>query len=190
MQTLFFIPDKLSASTNFVLLIVSLVLLVIICFRLIKSNDLFESTIIMSLFSLIIGICHLFMDAPDVAMTEVALGSCLATCVLLNLVKIFGNDLGNKVSKFRFFAVFCLCATFVLILIPVGMDLPIYGDPDTPVQLFLTKYYVENIATDIGLPSMVAAILGSYRGYDTLGEATVILVAGLAVVLILAKRRE
>ena len=52
------------------------------------------------------------------------------------------------------------------------------------------KYYLENAKNDIGIPSVVAAILASYRGYDTLGETSVILIAGLAVILILAKRKE
>jgi multicomponent Na+:H+ antiporter subunit B len=54
----------------------------------------------------------------------------------------------------------------------------------------LTKYYIENTKNDIGIPSIVAAILASYRGFDTLGETSVILIAGIAVILILARRRE
>ena len=79
---------------------------------------------------------------------------------------------------------------YSIILTIASLDLPLYGHPNTEVQSHLTKYYIENTKNDIGIPSIVAAILASYRGYDTLGETSVILIAGIAVVLILARRRE
>jgi multicomponent Na+:H+ antiporter subunit B len=190
MHDFFSIPLKLSSEVNFFLLIIAAVVMIVTCFRLIISKNLLESIVIMSIFSLLISICYLFMDAPDVAMTEVALGACLSTCVLLNLVKIFGEDVGGNVSKSRFILAIILCVLFVGLLIYASLDLPLYGDANTPVQTYLTKYYIANTAGDTGVTSMVAAILASYRGYDTLGETSVILVAGLAVVLILARRKE
>ena len=161
---------------------------------LVFSKNLLQSVIIMSAFSLVISLCYLLMDAPDVAMTEVSLGACLSTCVLLNLIKIFGenvrqsdNKLGNRTKIF--FATL-LCLVLIGILIFAGYNLPLYGKEDSPVQSHLTRYYLENTATEIGVPSLVAAILASYRGFDTLGETTVILIAGIAVVLILARRKE
>jgi multicomponent Na+:H+ antiporter subunit B len=41
-----------------------------------------------------------------------------------------------------------------------------------------------------GLPNVVTAVLASYRGYDTLGETTVVLTAGIAVLLILRRGRD
>jgi multicomponent Na+:H+ antiporter subunit B len=40
----------------------------------------------------------------------------------------------------------------------------------------------------MGVPNMVAAVLASYRSIDTLGEAFVILTAGLAVYALLSAR--
>jgi multicomponent Na+:H+ antiporter subunit B len=37
---------------------------------------------------------------------------------------------------------------------------------------------------------MVTSVLASYRGYDTLGETTVIFTAGIAVLVLLAGRRR
>ena len=42
----------------------------------------------------------------------------------------------------------------------------------------------------VGLPNLVTSILGSYRGYDTLGETGVIFTAGVGVMLLLMGRRE
>ena len=101
MTAFFSIPSILEPELNLILLIISSFVLIGICFRLIVSKNLIESILLMSAFSLIIAICYLFMDAPDVAMTETALGACLSTCVLLNLVKIIGNEGYKSVSKTR-----------------------------------------------------------------------------------------
>jgi multicomponent Na+:H+ antiporter subunit B len=40
------------------------------------------------------------------------------------------------------------------------------------------------------VPNVVTAVVASYRGYDTLGETTVILTAGVGVMLLLGRRRR
>lgn len=190
MTELFAPAFMLNPLINFFLLGTSSIVLIWICLWLIISKSLIESVIIMSAFSLFISICYLFMDAPDVAMTEVSLGACLSTCVLLNLIKIFGNKKEKPPSKTKLISAGILCLILIGFLVFAGLDLPLYGKEDSPLQTHLTKYYIENTRTEIGIPSIVAAILASYRGYDTLGETTVILIAGIAVVLILARRKE
>jgi len=46
----------------------------------------------------------------------------------------------------------------------------------------------EKCEEEIGVPNMVTAGLADYRGYDTLGETTVIFTAGIAVILLLRRR--
>lgn len=52
-----------------------------------------------------------------------------------------------------------------------------------------SSYYIRNAYKDTETPNMVTAILADYRGYDTLGEETVILTAGLICYLILRKKK-
>lgn len=184
------IPDNITWTVSNILLFITSTSLVVTSVALVMSKDLLSSLVVMSWFGVLISICYLLMDAPDVAMTETALGACLSGCVLLNLVKIFGQDTGKVASKSRIFLSLLLCLSFISIMGFVGMNLPLYGDDNTPLHSHLTKYYLENTKDEIGVPSFVAAILASYRGYDTLGETAVILIAGLAVLLILAKRKE
>ena len=42
---------------------------------------------------------------------------------------------------------------------------------------------------EVGVPNVVTAVLASYRGYDTLGETTVVFTAGAGVVALLRRRR-
>jgi len=193
MSEFFELPFKLDFTVNSILLIIASIVLMISCIRLIQTRSLIESIIIMSVFSLFISLCYLFMDAPDVAMTETALGACLSTCVLLNISKIVSNTTtgdDKKPNKARIILSTILCIIFIACLTWASLDLPKFGTADSPLQTHLTEYYLENTKTDIAIPSVVAAILASYRGYDTLGETTVILIAGLAVLVIVSRRRK
>ena len=40
------------------------------------------------------------------------------------------------------------------------------------------------------MPNVVTSVLADYRGYDTLGETTVIFTAGIGVMLLLKGRRR
>lgn len=187
MTDFFILPTQIPSIINEILMFMTALVLLIACAKLVVSTNLIESLILMSVFSVFISLCYLLMDAPDVSMTEVALGACLSTCVLLNVIKIVGEE-DQTPKKFRILLASVLCLIFIGVLSWACLDLPAYGKQDTPLQLHLTQYYIENTRLEIEIPSMVAAILASYRGFDTLGETTVILIAGLAVLLIMSRR--
>jgi len=186
LEKLFNIPVILDFDVGFLLLVSCLILLIFICLQMILSKQLFKNILLMSAFSMVISVCYLLMDAPDVAMTEVALGSCLSTCVLLNFIKMVDSKNNNSVKLNNVIPAMIICITLTLVLTWTGMGLPQYGSADTQVHQHLSKYYLENTANDTGLPAPVTAVLASYRGFDTLGETTVILIAGIAVLLILS----
>lgn len=52
------------------------------------------------------------------------------------------------------------------------------------------SFYIRNAQKDANTPNMVTVILADYRGFDTLGEETVILTAGLICFLVLRKRKK
>ena len=69
-------------------------------------------------------------------------------------------------------------------------DMPPFGAPDNPVQRHVAPRYIEDSPAETGIPNMVTSVLASYRGYDTLGEITVIFTAGVAVLVLLGGRRR
>ena len=48
--------------------------------------------------------------------------------------------------------------------------------------------YLADRVEETGVPNVVTSVLASYRGYDTLGETTVIFTAGIGVLLLLKRR--
>jgi multicomponent Na+:H+ antiporter subunit B len=50
--------------------------------------------------------------------------------------------------------------------------------------------YIDASAAEIGVPNVVTSVLASYRGYDTLGEVTVIFTAGVGVMILIGRFRR
>jgi len=69
-------------------------------------------------------------------------------------------------------------------------DIPVFGDPASPAQTHVARYYIDNAVEETGIPNIVTAVLASYRGFDTLGEVTVIYTAVVAVLLLIGGRRS
>lgn len=72
-----------------------------------------------------------------------------------------------------------------LMLFFTTAGLPVLFDPHTPAALHVSPRYIEKSHEEAGSPNFVTAVLADYRGYDTLGETTVIFTAGIATTLLL-----
>jgi len=70
-------------------------------------------------------------------------------------------------------------------LIYTGLDLPPWGDPNSPASLHVSPKYLRDSLKDTAVPNVVTSILADYRGYDTMFETTVIFCAGLACLVLL-----
>ena len=76
------------------------------------------------------------------------------------------------------------------ILLYGTMDFPAWGDPQSPASTHLSAYYIENAVAETHVPNLVTAVLGDYRGYDTMFETVVIYCAGLAVIAVLRRSKK
>ena len=70
------------------------------------------------------------------------------------------------------------------------IDMPDWGDPNSPASIHVSPRYITNAATETATPNIVTAVLADYRGYDTLGETVVIFTAGMACILLLRRRKD
>jgi multicomponent Na+:H+ antiporter subunit B len=68
--------------------------------------------------------------------------------------------------------------------------LPPFGSPDTPIHRHVAPRYLAESIRETNVPNVVTSVLADYRGYDTLGETTVIFTAGIGVVLLLRRLRR
>ncbi len=155
-------------------------------------RSLFAAVMLTGIYSFLGASWMLLLDAPDVAFTEAAVGAGISTILMLGTLALTGRR-----AKPPAHAPWLPLTVVVLTgaaLVYGTLDMPPFGDPDAPVQRYPTPSYIERNATEIRLPNVVTAVLASYRGYDTLGETTVIFTAGIGVLLLLrgaqTRRRE
>jgi multicomponent Na+:H+ antiporter subunit B len=162
-----------------------------------RIRNLWAAVMFTGIYSFLGASWMLILDAPDVAFTEAAVGAGISTILMLATLsltprrkhtgRLTSKDFQEKPHRFKLMPFFVVAVTgFALIY--GRFDMPHFGDPDAPIQVYPDPSFVKKSQPDMhGLPNVVTAVLASYRGYDTLGETAVIFTAGIAVLLILRK---
>ena len=87
----------------------------------------------------------------------------------------------------KFFALITVILTAVL-LAYATVDMPDFGDPSSPASTHVSPEYIQEAYEKTATPNIVTAVLADYRGYDTLGETTVIFTAGVVCMMLLRRK--
>ncbi|MGI1998272.1 DUF4040 domain-containing protein [Shewanella frigidimarina] len=160
-----------------------LTLLVITAIAIVRTDDLFVAVMLTSIFSLLMAANFFILDAADVALTEAAVGAGVTTVIFLCALELTGDR--EKARDGSRWLALGTVGVLALLIIYATFDKPRLGDPDAPVHQHLAPWYLEKTPEYIDIPNVVTAILGSFRGYDTLGEVFVVFAACIGVLFIL-----
>ncbi|MEZ5939554.1 MAG: DUF4040 domain-containing protein [Hyphomonadaceae bacterium] len=150
----------------------------------ITTRSLLAAILLMSVYSLVSVVWLVIMDAVDVAFTEAVVGAGISTIVLLGAILLTRSEALHIKWQDVIGPAAAVLATGALLLY-AAIDLPALGDPSSPANAYVGRLYIEHTPHEIGVPNIVTAVLSSYRGFDTLGETTVIFAAGIAVTIML-----
>ena len=161
-----------------------LTLLVVTAIAMVRVRRLFAVVMLSGIYSLLSAAFFVSLDAVDVAFTEAAVGAGISTVLMLSAMLLTARREKPVVPGHRPLAMVVVGITTVTLLYAT-IDMPAFGDPNSPANTDVGQAYVDNINKDIEVPNIVTGVLASYRGYDTLGETLVIFTAGLAVMLLL-----
>ena len=128
----------------------------------------------------------------DARFTEAAVGTGISTVLMLGTLALTYSHKEDKTEKNpihpAWLPLFVVTLTGLMLIYGTS-DIPAFGDPSAPAQQHVAPYYLEKSLPETGVPNVVTAVLASYRGFDTLGEVTVIFTAGIAVMLLIGRRR-
>ncbi|MDH3531917.1 MAG: DUF4040 domain-containing protein [Gammaproteobacteria bacterium] len=160
-----------------------LTLLVITAVAIVRTENLFVAVMLMGIASLLIAANFFLLDAADVALTEAAIGAGISTVLFLSALALTSERERTKSSRRLLSLAVVVAATLVLIY--ATFDKPRFGAADAPVHTHVAPWYLENTPKYIDIPNVVTAVLGSFRGYDTLGEVFVVFTAGIGVLFLL-----
>ena len=161
-------------------------LLALTALLIVRLRSLFATIMLTGIYSFLGAGWMLLLDAPDVAFTEASVGAGITTILMLSTLALTTKE-EKATGRNPIFALVIVTLTGAA-LIYATADMPFYGDPQAPVHTHVAPRYLEETAAEVGVDNVVTAVLASYRGYDTLGETTVIFTAGIAVLLLLRER--
>ncbi|TDE33963.1 DUF4040 domain-containing protein [Actinomadura sp. 6K520] len=155
-----------------------------------RQRALYEATMLTALAGLLSASLFVVLDALDVAITEAAVGTGISTVLLVATLRLTRSREAVTPRR-RLWSGGAVAVVLGATLLYAAQDLPPFADPGNPVQTHpVTQTYLQESQEDIGVPNTVAAVLASYRGYDTLGELVVIFTAGVTVPLLLLRTRR
>jgi multicomponent Na+:H+ antiporter subunit B len=149
-------------------------------------RSVLSSVVAFGAYSLGIAIIWVFLRAPDVGLTEAAVGAGIMTVLfLLTIVKTEHPDVERTFERIDLQAAGVALA-LVLVLSTTLVALPVVGDANSAVASDdVTEYYLANAYEETEVKNAVTAVLAAYRGFDTMGEAAVVYSAGVGLLVVL-----
>jgi multicomponent Na+:H+ antiporter subunit B len=154
-----------------------------------RLRNLFAVVMLSGIFSLSAATLYVVLDAVDVAFTEAAVGAGIATVLGIATLAVVRTET-EKIQKRSIVGPLLVVLVTGVALIYGTLDMPRYGDPDAPINHHVAPRYIEDSGREVGVPNIVTSVLASYRGYDTLGETTVIFTAATGVLVLLGRGRR
>lgn len=150
----------------------------------IETKNLLSSVISCGVVGFSVSIAFLMLQAPDIAITQVVV-EILILIVLIRATITMDNtaieahwDTFSIVSSLIFFGLFLVFAFLAV------QDLRPFGEP----LMRVSQRYVETALDKTGAANAVTSIVLDFRGYDTLGEATVLFTSIVGAFVILRRR--
>ena len=152
-------------------------------------RDVLAAVVVFAAYSLGMAVLWLALLAPDVALTEAAVGAGVTTSLFVAALlqtrrpESDAASVGDVDPK----AVLPVVALVAMLLATVP-SLPAVGSASAPPFQRVSPYYLDRAVAELGVPNAVTAVLAGYRAFDTFGEITVVFAAGVAVLVVF--RRE
>ena len=154
----------------------------------VRQRSLFGVVVLTSIYSFLMASVLIVLDAVDVAMTEASVGAGISTVILLATLHLIRTTEMRPVRPHMLPLFVTLGIGAVLVW--GTLSLPPFGSADAVIHKHVAPRYIEGTIRDTNVPNVVTSVLADYRGYDTLGETTVIFTAGIGVMLLLRGSRR
>lgn len=153
-----------------------------------RSRNLFAVVVLGGIYSFLMATVLVALDAVDVAMTEASVGAGISTVLLLGALHLCKSEEAKPAHRPHVPLLVAIATGLLLVYGTYG--LPAFSDPQAPIHQHVVPRYLKEGVNETGVPNVVTAVLASYRGYDTLGETTVVFTAGAGVIALLRRVRR
>jgi len=154
----------------------------------IEVKDLLAAAVSLGLVGFSVAIMFILLQAPDLAIVQIVVETLTVVFFAAVILRTTNTDttIAGRFKPELVFptVVFGLFGVLFLVLAAsVLRELPPFGSP----VMLVASQYIALALKQTGAANVVAAIILDYRGYDTLGEATVLFTAVVGVLTIVRK---
>ena len=167
-----------------ILLTVILGFMIIGAIYALHANDLLSAVIAQGIVGYGLVICFLHLKAPDLAIVQIV----VETITLIIMVAVVLDSSRKEIKgKIGFKSTVNIIVGLVFIGFLIYFFNMATGSLDVLGEhaLRMSETYIEEGAQKTGAANLVTGILWDFRGYDTLGEATILFTAALGVLSVL-----
>jgi len=150
----------------------------------IHAKDLLSSVIACGIVGYSLVICFLLLRAPDLAIVQIVVDTITLIIMVAVVINSSREESYSKLDTQGYIsAATCILLIGILLyfFIVSIQTLDVFGTS----SLRMAKYYIEGAAQKTGSANLVTGVVFDFRGYDTMGEAVVLVTAVLGVLTIL-----
>ncbi|WP_299725840.1 hydrogen gas-evolving membrane-bound hydrogenase subunit E [uncultured Endozoicomonas sp.] len=158
--------------------------LVIAAFVVVKARTLLLAVAALGTIGFLTTMVFLVYSAPDVAKTQLLVETLMVVFIAIVLRHLSAVNSVPRHSTSRRLVHAC-----VAIGIGVSISLALWIITATPMNQEISEFYAQTSVSGGKGRNIVNVILVDFRAFDTLGEAVVVVIAGLAAVAVMAGKR-
>lgn len=164
--------------------VVLAVFLVIAAFVVVKARTLLLAVAALGTIGFLTTMVFLVYSAPDVAKTQLLVETLLVVFIAIVLRHLSAVSSVPRHSPSRRLVHACVAAG-----IGISITLALWIITAAPMNQEISEFYAQTSVSGGKGRNIVNVILVDFRAFDTLGEAVVVVIAGLAAVAVLAGKR-
>ena len=152
-----------------------------------EAADLISAIISLGVIGFGLVLIFLLLQAPDLAIVQIVVETLSLVILIAAILKTTREDTTEtyglkKVGLWGLGLIFFV--TFMFFSYQALNLIPKFGHP----IMLMAKNYIDLGLAKTGAANLVTSVILDFRGYDTLGEATVLFTAVIGVVAVLRKR--
>ena len=153
------------------------------------AKDLLSALIAQGIVGYSLVICFLNLRAPDLAIVQIVVETItliIMVVVVLNSSREEIRESWNRNKVVNIVSAVVIAGFLIYIFIYTIQPLEPFGEH----SMRMAQYYIRPGAEATGSANLVTGVLFDFRGYDTLGEATILFTAALGIITILRSKSK
>ena len=169
------------------LLSIILLFMIIGAIYALHARDLLSAVIAQGIVGYGLVICFLHLKAPDLAIVQIVVETITLIIMVAVVLDSSREEIKTGFTRGNFI-------NMIAALVFIGFLVYFFSQAIESLHVFgehplrMAETYVKDGAEKTGAANLVTGILWDFRGYDTLGEATILFTAALGVLTVLRLR--